>query len=87
MNASVTTFAADNSVDEGTSVAYSIEIEDDSALDNATIVSSNSYIEDGRQNTVIIYEKEDGTIITDTLSVSAIATYSKNGSTQQLEQE
>lgn len=40
---------------------------------------NDSYIENGRVITETVYEQPDGTIITDTLDVSAIAPFSKNG--------
>ena len=60
-------------------VSYSIEIEDDDTLVNADMISTNSYIENGRLITEQVYEQPDGTIITDILDVSAIAPLSKNG--------
>lgn len=49
-------------------------------LSDATLILTDSYIENGRQITVNVYELPDGTTVTDTLSVSAMTTYSKNGS-------
>lgn len=60
-------------------VRYSIEFENDSALNDATLLSTNTYIENGRAITETIYEQPDGTIITDILNVSAIASRSKEG--------
>ena len=75
----MTAFAATLSKEEKY-VNYSITIENDSILNSAELISNNSYIEDGRMITEAIYKQPDGTIIIDTLNVSAIATFSKNGS-------
>lgn len=53
---------------------------DDEVLQGAVLLSSNSYIKDGQQITEEVYKQADGTIITDTLSFSATAAYSKEGS-------
>lgn len=78
MNCNATVYAATNSAEES-NVSYSIDIEDDGALVDATIISTNSYIENGRAITKTVYSKPDGTIITDILDVSAIAPLSENG--------
>lgn len=75
----VTVFAASASSDVPY-VEYSIEAGTDEALVNATMVSSTSYVENDRMITQKIYQQVDGTIITDTLDVSAIAPLSPNGS-------
>lgn len=62
-------------------VSYSIDVdENDPALVDAELIASTIDEENGRIITTNIYEQQDGTIITDELNVSAIATYSKNGS-------
>ena len=60
-------------------VSYSIEM-DDSAIDGAAHISSESYVEDGRLVEVDVYQQADGTIITDTFERSATALYSAEGS-------
>jgi len=60
-------------------IEYDIEIED-AYMENATVVSSDSYIEDGRLITETVYQLEDGTIIIDTFNRSAISPCSPNGS-------
>lgn len=84
VNTNISAYAYD--VNTG-SVNYSIEIEDDEMLSDATLILTDSYIENGRQITVNVYELPDGTTVTDTLSVSAMATYSKTVQIQRLEQE
>lgn len=80
-NSSVIASAEEISTKAEPCVSYSIEVgDDDEALVGATLISSNSYIENDRMITVTVYEDTDGTIITDTLSVSATAAYSKSGS-------
>lgn len=73
------TVSAANILDVEPTVRYSIEIEDDAALYNATLISTNSYTENGRYITETVYKQPDGTIITDVLDVSAIAPFSNEG--------
>ncbi len=80
MNSNTTPLAAkENTQVKEPYVNYSIETEGNNVPADAALISEDSYIEDGRQITVIVYKQADGTIITDTLSVSAMAAYSKNG--------
>lgn len=58
---------------------YSIEIEGDTLLENATLLDTDSYVVNGRLTTVKTYELTDGTKIIDTLTVSAFRPYSANG--------
>lgn len=74
----VQVYAAENS--QAPYVSYSIEFDDDEALKDAVLLSSESHINDGRLITTNIYKQQDGTIITDELSVNAAAAYSTNGS-------
>lgn len=70
-------YAAEN--ESGEKVSYSIDIEDE-ALQNAELISENTYIEDDRLITEKVYELADGTTLTDVLNVSAIAAESPSGS-------
>ena len=74
----VTAYAADISTEES-HVCYSIEFDNDEALTDAVIISTNSYIKNDRAITETVYRQPDGTIITDTLNVSAIAPFSSEG--------
>lgn len=46
---------------------------------DAIVISNNTYIDEGRAITETVYNLPDGTVITDTLDVSAISTLSDNG--------
>lgn len=59
-------------------VSYSVEIDDES-LAGAIAISEENYIKNGRAITKTVYQQKDGTLITDTFDVSAVATLSKNG--------
>lgn len=63
----------------GEGISYSIDIEDD-ALQDAVLVSENTYIENNRMITEKVYELPDGNTLTDTLNISATATQSESGS-------
>ena len=78
-NSSITVLAANDIAPEAY-VRYSIEDENDDILTDAVLISSDTYIKDGRQISVNIYELPDGTIIKDTLDISAFAQYSSEGS-------
>lgn len=71
-------YAADG-VSEEPEVYYSVDIEDP-ALENATLISTNSYIENDRQITETVYALPDGNTITDVLETSAVAPMSSSGS-------
>lgn len=47
---------------------YYIKYDNDNLLDNATIISSESYSENNRKITTTVYKNIDGTLITDTLN-------------------
>ena len=47
---------------------YYIKYDNDNLLDNATIISSESYRENNRKITTTVYKNIDGTLITDTLN-------------------
>ena len=48
---------------------YYIKYDNDNLLDNATIISSESYSENNRKITTTVYKNIDGTLITDTLNI------------------
>lgn len=81
-SSTITAFAyeGDNSTEKNklASEPYSIEF-DDSALDGAVVISSETYEEDGRLITVTKYRTLNGDIIIDTFERSAIMALSKNG--------
>lgn len=74
-----TTTALAMETEESNEPKYSIEIEEDTLLENATLLNTDSYIVDGRLTTVKTYELPDGTKVIDTLTVSAFRPYSANG--------
>lgn len=47
---------------------YYIKYDNDNLLDNATIISSESYSKNNRKITTTVYKNIDGTLITDTLN-------------------
>lgn len=71
-------YAAEN-ISETSEIYYSIDADDD-AIENATLISKTSYIENDRKITETVYLLPDGTTITDRLDVSAIAVTSPSGS-------
>ncbi len=75
----VRTTCAAQTIDDSEESLYTIEIED-SALENATLISSVESIEGDRRITVKTYKDGDGTIIIDTLNVYAYPLRSPNGS-------
>lgn len=78
MNCNIIAFAANLSTEEPC-INYSIDIENDQALNDAIMISTNSYIENDRAITETVYKQSDGTIIVDTLNISAVAPFSKEG--------
>jgi len=78
MNCNITVFAANLSAEQPC-INYSIDIENDQALNDAIMISTNSYIENDRAITETVYRQSDGTVIVDTLNISAIAPFSKEG--------
>lgn len=70
---------AGDGVTEMSEVYYSVDIEDP-ALEDATLISTNSYIENDRQITETVYILPDGNTITDVLETSAVAQMSSSGS-------
>lgn len=83
LSSNITAFAAEsNSSTEKMNISsnelYSIEFED-SVLENAIKMSSETYEENGKLITITKYRTSNGDIITDTFERSAIMALSKNG--------
>lgn len=77
LNENIVTFAKDDE----TNVRYvKYSIENNENLSNYNIISTENYIKNDRLITKTVYQQPDGTIITDTLDISAIAPASRNGS-------
>lgn len=77
LNENIVTFAKDDE----TNVRYvKYSIENNEYLSSNNIISTENYIKNDRLITKTVYQQPDGTIITDTLDISAIAPASRNGS-------
>lgn len=78
----VTSFASapELDFDEFNRFNYSIEIEDDTTLEGATLVDYEEYFNDGKYTTVKTYIQTDGTTIVDTFTINAANPYSPSGS-------
>lgn len=73
----ITVFAMETEKSNGPK--YSIEIENDSLLEDATLLNIESDVVDGKLITIKTYELPDGTKVIDTLTVSAVRPYSPSG--------
>lgn len=79
-NSNMVSYAAtpEKSIDESNLKCF-VDIEDD-MLEEAEIISEETRLDGDRLIIEKVYRQSDGTLITDTLNVSAVAQYSKNGS-------